>query len=68
MADDMTTNTAPTTTRLHGREAVEYAAQHGCLLRKYADPTEDDRDDVTPEEASEICRVDGSLIYLDVPC
>lgn len=64
-----TTPTAPATEtiRLTGHAAVEYAAEHGGQpLSKYADPTEDGRDDVTPEEAAEICREDPSLIYIDV--
>jgi hypothetical protein len=42
------------TIRMHGDKAIEYAEAHGLRLRKYADPTEDGRDDLTVAEAREV--------------
>ncbi|HSH28633.1 MAG TPA: hypothetical protein VK971_01900 [Thiohalobacter sp.] len=47
-----------------GYDAIEYAEQHGLTLGKYADPTEDAREGLTPDEAREIAAEDPSLIYL----
>lgn len=52
---------------LTGREAIAFARKHGLLLCKYADPTEDVRDDFTPDHAAAVAREDPSLIYLQVP-
>lgn len=53
------------TLRLEGREAIEYAREHGLALRKYADPVEDARDSLTVDEAEEVAAEDPSLVYLD---
>ena len=53
--------------RLHGNAAIEYAQALGTTLCKYADATEDARDQLTPEAAREITAIDGDLIYLDLP-
>lgn len=53
--------------RLTRTEAIEYAAEHGLTLSKYADPIEDGRDGLTVEEAELVAREDAGLIYLDVP-
>ncbi len=53
--------------RLAGDDAVDYARKHDLLLCKFTDPTEEHRDDVTPDEAEDIMREDPALIYLDVP-
>ena len=50
-----------------GHDAIVYAEQHGGTLCKYADPTEDDRDDLTPDQAREVAREDPSLIYTFAP-
>ena len=52
--------------RLEGHEAIEYAEANGLLLSKYADPTEDGRDGLEPEEARLIAREDSRLIYVEV--
>jgi len=52
--------------RLTGTDAIEYAERHDLLLSKYADPIEDGRDGLTPEEAAAIAREDPSLIYIDI--
>lgn len=53
---------------LKGTEAIEFAREHDMLLFKHSDPTEGFRDDVTIEEAEDIAREDGNLIYLEVDC
>ena len=58
--DDVTVSPA----RLVGREAIEYARRTGAALCKYADPTEDARDDLTVEEAEEAAAEDPSLVYV----
>jgi hypothetical protein len=52
--------------RLEGSEAIAYAREHGLTLSKYADPTEDARTGLTPEEADVIRREDPRLIYVDI--
>lgn len=52
--------------KLRGHEAITYAEAHGLRLAKYADPVEDARQDLTPEEARKIAREDPRLIYLDI--
>jgi hypothetical protein len=49
---------------LSGYEAIEYAEANGLTLSKYADPTEDAREGVTPAEARKIASEDPSLIYV----
>ncbi len=55
-----------TETRLRGYEAIEYAEAHDLTLGKYADPIEDAREGLHPDEAREIAQEDPSLIYLDI--
>jgi hypothetical protein len=55
-----------TQTTLKGIAAIEYAEAHGLALKKYNDPTEDARENLTPDEAREIAAEDPSLIYLPV--
>jgi hypothetical protein len=49
----------------HGNEAIEYAAKHGKLLNKYADPAQGARCGVTVERAREIAREDPGLIWVE---
>jgi hypothetical protein len=51
--------------RLEGYKAIKYAEAHGLNLEKYTDPTEEARQDITPEEARGIAKEDPSLIFLD---
>lgn len=51
--------------KLEGREAIQYAEENGLTLSKYADPTEDARTGLTPEEARVIAREDPRLVYLE---
>ena len=51
-------------TTMTGFAAIQYAEAHGARLRKYADPTEDGRDDLTPDEAIEVAAEDPGLIYI----
>jgi len=53
--------------KLTGYEAIEWAEAHDALLRKYADPIEDARDDLTVAEARDIASEDQSLIYVEIP-
>lgn len=55
-----------TTQALTGTKAIEYAASHGCLLGKHADPTEPAREGLSVAEAREVAKVDPSLVYLTV--
>lgn len=60
---------ATETSRLHGSAAIGYAEAHDlqlCLLSEYAGLPEDERDDLTPDEARAIAQEDGGRIYLDV--
>lgn len=57
---------AAMTMKLRGHEAITYAEAHGLLLSKYADPVEDARQHLTPEEARKIAREDPRLIYLEI--
>lgn len=54
------------TTTIYGYGAIAHARLTGCTLSKSADPTEDDRDGLTVEEAEEIAREDPSLISVEV--
>ena len=51
--------------KITGYAAIEYAERHGLTLNKYADPTEDARDGLTPDDARQIAREDPSLIYVE---
>jgi hypothetical protein len=53
-------------TKLTGYDAVEYAEDHDMPLNKYADPTEDARDDLTPDEARAVAKEDPSLVWIEV--
>jgi len=59
------TNAAHTLT---GHDAIEMAERLGLGLSKYADPVEDARTGLTPDEAREVAAEDPGLIYLaDIP-
>lgn len=51
--------------RLEGWEAIKYAEEHGLSLRKYSDPTEDAREDLTPDEARAVAREDPRLVWIE---
>jgi hypothetical protein len=51
---------------IHGTQAIRIAERDGARLRKYADPIEGYRDNLTGDEAREICRRDPSLVYVVV--
>ena len=51
---------------LTGYAAIEYAEEHDLLLRKYTDPIEDAREDLTVDEARAVAREDVRLIYLTI--
>jgi hypothetical protein len=52
-------------TNLTGHEAIEFKrANPEAKLSKYADPTEDAREDISVEDAEEIASEDPSLIYV----
>lgn len=47
-----------------GHEAIELATKDSSVtLNKYADPTEDARENISIEDAREIAKEDPSLIY-----
>jgi hypothetical protein len=52
--------------RITGREAIRIARRDHLTLSKHADPVEDAREDLTPDEAEEIAREDEGLLYVDV--
>lgn len=52
------------TTKITGRDAIEYARLTGAPVRKHADPIEGERLDLTPDEAEEVAAEDPSLIYV----
>lgn len=49
--------------KVTGWSAIKVAELSGLELSKYNDPTEPARHDLTVEDATEIARVDPSLIY-----
>lgn len=54
--------------RLTGLIAVQYCEARGGSefgLRKYADPIEGPRDNITPKYARDVISQDPSLVYLD---
>lgn len=53
-----------TTITITGHEAITYAEAFNARLQKHADPIEDARDDLTPEEARDVAAEDPSLIFL----
>ena len=52
--------------RLHGIKAIEWAKANDLELCKYNDPIENERFDLTIDEAMDIYREDPGLIYIDV--
>lgn len=52
--------------KLIGWDAIRYAVANDMLLRKYADPVEDAREGVTPEQAQEIATDDPRVIYIEI--
>ena len=52
--------------RLKGYQAIEYAEAHDLSLSKYADPAEDAREGLTPDEARKVAAEDPALIYAEV--
>lgn len=50
---------------LTGFAAIEFAEANDLLLNKYNDPTEDARQDLTPDEARAVAREDARLIWID---
>jgi hypothetical protein len=52
---------------ISGYKAIEYAEAHGLTLNKYADPTEDAREGLTPAEARRVASEDPSLVYVARP-
>lgn len=47
-----------------GHEAIELATKDRSIrLNKYADPTEDARENISIEDAREVAKEDPSLIY-----
>lgn len=52
--------------KLQGTAAIEYAESHDRLLSKYADPTEEAREDLTPREARKVAAEDPSLIWIEI--
>ncbi len=51
--------------RLEGTAAIEYAEANDLLLNKYTDPTEEAREDLTPDEARAVAREDARLIWIE---
>ncbi len=51
--------------RLTGTAAIEYAETNRYLLNKYADPIEDARAGLSPEEARKIASADPDLIWIN---
>jgi hypothetical protein len=54
------------TAKLTGYDAIRYAEAREVTLSKYADPTEDARDGLSPDEAREVAAEDPSLIWVDI--
>lgn len=48
-----------------GHDAIETAERQGLTLHKFADPTEDARDGLTPDEARQVAAEDPSLIWIE---
>ena len=66
-AVQLTTQLTPSSTyTITGHHAIRIAERDGLTLRKYADPTEPARHDLTEAEAREIARSDASLVYIRV--
>jgi len=45
--------------------AIEFAEANDLLLNKYADPTEEARTGLTPDEARAVAREDAGLIWIE---
>jgi hypothetical protein len=53
--------------KLKGQDAIEYKVNHPeAELNKYNDPIEDERFDLSIDEAWDVCREDPSLIYVEI--
>ena len=56
--------------KIKGIEAIEYKKNHPnpstVELNKYNDPTEEERFDLSVEEAEEIAREDAGLLYVEI--
>lgn len=48
---------------IRGYEAIKLAEKYDVELHKYADPTEDARDDLSIDEARDVAREDPTLIW-----
>lgn len=59
-------NSTAGTLKLTGREAIEYAREHGLSLNKYADPTEDARQGLAIWQAEQVVAEDPGLIWLEI--
>lgn len=54
--------------KLTGQAAIAIAEANGLTLSKYADPIEDARTGLDPDEARKVASEDPNLIYIDVEC
>lgn len=52
--------------KLAGKDAIEYAAANGLLLKKHNDPLDDAREGLTPAEARKVASEDPTLIYIEI--
>ena len=53
--------------KLTGIKAIEYKRLHPEVeLNKYNDPTEEERFDLSVEDAEEIARDDAGLLYVEI--
>ena len=53
--------------KIKGIEAIEYKKNHPNVeLNKYNDPTEEERFDLSVEDAEEIAREDAGLLYVEI--
>ena len=55
------------TIRIYGHKAMELAEEFGLPLHKAADPIEDERRNISLDEAREIAREDAGLLYVELP-
>jgi DNA-binding transcriptional regulator YiaG len=54
------------TTTLTGHQAITYAEATGRTLAKHADPTEDARQGLSPDEARDVAAEDPGLVYIEI--
>jgi hypothetical protein len=53
--------------KLTGQDAIEYKVNHPEVeLNKHSDPVEEERFDLSIDEAWDVCREDPSLIYVEI--